>query len=427
MSFEPVAKAPAIDVLAKRFKAVRQQTEDICAPLQTEDYGAQPIVDVSPPKWHLAHTTWFFENFVLQPHLPGYQVFHPDFSYLFNSYYESVGERVLRHQRGNMTRPSVAEVYQYRQHVNEAMTRFFDSGPRLDAQLSYTLEIGLQHEQQHQELLVTDLKYILGHHPLRPIYKSINLPSNGQAVAPQWHEIAEGIYSIGNNGVGFCFDNEQGMHQTYLHAYRIMNRPITNSEYLEFMQDNGYTDHRWWLSDGWAWLHENQINAPHYWEQRNGQWHQYHLDGLKPIDPHAPVTHVSLYEAAAYAMWAGKRLPTEQEWEVAAKQLQTKPNDNNNFLEQGYLQPLPAHGTNGQWLGHVWEWTNSAYLPYPYYAKPKGALGEYNGKFMMNQMVLRGGSCATPQSHIRITYRNFFPPDKRWQFTGIRLAETVLK
>ncbi len=412
------------DTFAKRFKHIRAQTEAICAPLKVEDYVVQPIVDVSPPKWHLAHTTWFFENFILLPHLSGYKVFDADFSYMFNSYYESVGERVLRDHRGHMTRPSVDEVYEYRRYVDAAMLQFFDKNDELDAALKYTLEIGLQHEQQHQELLVTDIKYILGHHPLHPVYKVIELPETGTTLPPQWHEIAEGIYSIGYDGSGFCFDNEQGVHQVYLQQYRIMNRPITNAEYLRFMEDGGYTNHQWWFADAWAWLSETGIKAPHYWEQRNGQWYQYQLDGLKPIDPNAPVTHVSMYEAAAYAMWAGKRLPTEQEWEVAAKTLQPGGPSEGNFLEQSKFQSLPAQ-EGSQWYGDVWEWTNSAYLPYPYYQRPDGALGEYNGKFMISQMVLRGGSCATPQSHIRPTYRNFFQPDKRWQFTGFRLAEHV--
>lgn len=420
-----ISPAPTrIESISKRFTDIRTQTETICAPLKTEDYGVQPVVDVSPPKWHLAHTTWFFENFILVPHLPGYKVFHIDFSFLFNSYYETVGERVQRDHRGNMTRPSVEEVYNYRHYVNAAMLRFFNTVSDLSELLTYTLEIGLQHEQQHQELLVTDIKYILGHHPLHPVYKVIELPLVVDALPTQWHNIDEGTYKIGYEGNGFCFDNEQGVHQVYLNAYKIMNRPITNGEYLSFMNDGGYTDHRWWFSDAWGWLAENKIVAPHYWQKVDGEWHQYHLGGLKPIDLNAPVCHVSMYEAAAYAMWAGKRLPTEQEWEVAAKLLNPKGAEHGNFSEQGLLQPVPTQ-TDSQWFGDVWEWTNSAYLPYPYYQRPDGALGEYNGKFMINQMVLRGGSCATPQSHIRPTYRNFFQPDKRWQFTGFRLAEHI--
>ncbi len=413
-----------VKTFAKRFKDIRAQTEAICAPLKTEDYVVQPIVDVSPPKWHLAHTTWFFENFILVPHLADYEVFDPNFSYLFNSYYESVGDRTQRDHRGNMTRPSVEEVYDYRHYINAAMIRFFDTVTTLDDNLKYTLEIGLQHEQQHQELMVTDIKYILGHHPLHPAYKEIELDKDTKALPPQWHDITEGTYNIGYDGEVFCFDNEQGVHKVYLNAYRIMNRPITNGEYLNFINDGGYTDHRWWFSDAWGWLGDYHITAPHYWELVDGTWHQYQLGGLKPIDPNAPVCHVSMYEAAAYAMWAGKRLPTEQEWEVAAKQLNPKGAAHGNFLEQDKFQPLPTQA-DSQWFGDVWEWTNSAYLPYPYYQRPNGALGEYNGKFMINQMVLRGGSCATPQSHIRATYRNFFQADKRWQFTGFRLAEHI--
>lgn len=412
-----------VETLTKRYQDIRAQTEAICAPLKIEDCVVQPIVDVSPPKWHLAHTTWFFENFVLLPHLPGYKVFHADFSFLFNSYYETVGERVQRDHRGNMTRPSVEEVYEYRHYVDGAMSRFFEVVKEIDNQLAYTLEIGLQHEQQHQELLVTDIKYILGHHPLHPVYTSVELTNGVSALPPQWHHIPENTYTVGYGGDGFCFDNEQGVHKVHLQEYQIMNRPITNAEYLDFINDGGYNDHRWWFSDAWGWLGANNIKAPHYWLMKDGQWHQYHLGGLKPIDPNAPVCHVSMFEAAAYAMWAGKRLPTEQEWEVAANFLNPNGAERGNFLEHGKFQPTASQ--DGQWFGDVWEWTNSAYLPYPYYQRPDGALGEYNGKFMINQMVLRGGSCATPQSHIRSTYRNFFQPDKRWQFTGFRLAEHV--
>ncbi|CAN5340277.1 ergothioneine biosynthesis protein EgtB [soil metagenome] len=410
----------------QRFNTVRKQSEAICAPLQKEDYVVQPIVDVSPPKWHLAHVTWFWENFVLVPQLESYKLYHEDFAFLFNSYYESLGDRTPRDHRGNMTRPSVDEVYQYRHYVDKAMQRFFESSPAIDEELAYILEIGIQHEQQHQELLVTDIKYILGHHPLHPVYKEIELPSNGDNLPLKWLEVEEGIYDIGFDGEGFCFDNEQGRHKEYLHAYRIMNRPVTNAEYLEFMQVGGYTNHQYWFMDAWGWLHENNIIAPHYWKQIDGQWYQYQLGGgLKPIDLWAPVTHVSMYEAAAYAMWAGKRIPTEAEWETAARIFAPGGPTHGNFLEQDKFQPMPIHKTESQWYGDVWEWTNSAYLPYPNYQRPDGALGEYNGKFMINQMVLRGGSCATPQSHIRPTYRNFFQPDKRWQFTGIRLAEHI--
>lgn len=382
--------------MINRFNAIRQRTEYLCKPLEIEDYVPQSVVDVSPPKWHLAHTTWFFETFILKPNHPDYKEFHPKYNYLFNSYYESVGDRVLRDQRGHMSRPTVADVYAYRSHVNEAMNRMaqkrgFDG-------LEDTLALGLQHEQQHQELLITDLKYMLAHNPLFPAYDpNCDWETNFPAPSGAMVELAEGLYDIGATGDRFFFDNEQGRHKVYLEAARISADYITNAEYLEFIEDGGYTDFRHWLSEAWGMVQEQQWKAPLYWHQVDGDWHQYQLNGLVAIEPQAPVRHISYFEADAFAHWASKRLLTEFEREVIADRVQ------------------------GGWL---WEWTSSAYLPYPRFKAAEGAIGEYNGKFMVNQMVLRGGSVASPPGHVdRPTYRNFFHPHLRWQFNGIRLAE----
>ena len=420
----PVETAPP--TLTARFQAVRAQTEAICQPLQPEDTVVQPIVDVSPPKWHLAHTTWFFETFLLQPHQPGYQVFHPKYNYLFNSYYNSIGSRVLRNQRGTVTRPTLQEVYKYRAYVNEQMQQFLSqaSTEKL-TEIAPVFELGLQHEQQHQELLLTDIKYILSTNPLLPVYlpKSAKTLSS-EAIKPEMLPVKGGLHEIGYQGNGFCFDNELGEHQVYVADFKIMNRLVTNGEYLEFMQDGGYQDFRHWLGEGFEMATVEHWEAPLYWFQHEGQWQHFTLHGLEDIDLNAPVTHISFYEANAYASWAGKRLLTEFEWEIACKQFHPDP-EKGNFLESRNFGPTAAKNAEScaQLLGDLWEWTYSAYHPYPGFSKAPGALGEYNGKFMINQMVLRGGSCATPQSHIRPTYRNFFHPDKRWQFSGIRLAE----
>lgn len=407
---------------AERYASIRNQTVHICQPLEAEDYVVQPVVDVSPPKWHLAHTTWFFENFLLQQYASNYQPFNSRYNYLFNSYYESQGERVLRPNRGNMTRPTVAEVYDYRKYVDEAVLQLLEHYTP-DETASQILEIGLQHEQQHQELLLTDIKYILGHNPLYPVYREQAQPELQQVPDVQYLSVEEGLYEIGHEGAGFAFDNEQARHKIYLHGFKAANRLVTCGEYLEFMLDGGYEDFRHWYSDAWDWLKKNDVHAPLYWQQIDGQWMQYTLGGLKPIDWSTPVTHVSQYEAAAFAHWKSQRLLTEAEWEVFALQNSATIPEQANFVELGHHHPVPVKNDNLQLLGDCWEWTNSAYLPYPGYEQPKGALGEYNGKFMINQMVLRGGSCATPRSHIRHTYRNFFQPWHRWQFTGIRLAQ----
>lgn len=408
------------NTFADTYKQVRSMTEKICAPLQIEDYVVQPIIDVSPPKWHLAHTTWFFETFVLKPHLPNYTEFHPDFSFLFNSYYENVGKRVMRPNRGNMTRPTVAEVYAYRQYVDENMLLFFEK-TTLNKELEAICLLGFNHEQQHQELLLTDIKYILGGNPLFPALQSSSFETSTCDLTENYLAVAEGIYTVGYEGNDFHFDNEKGVHKVFLHAFRCQDRLITNKEYLEFILAGGYQDVNLWLAEAWDWVKVNGIVAPMYWHLIEGEWYHFTLHGLQKIDLYAPVTHVSFYEAEAYARWRGKRLLTEFEWEVACKMY--NPKAEGTFLESQSYAPKTRNGNYPQFLGDVWEWTNSSYLPYPYFTKAAGAIGEYNGKFMINQMVLRGGSCATPQSHVRNTYRNFFQTNLRWQFTGIRLAE----
>jgi ergothioneine biosynthesis protein EgtB len=381
--------------LLEHYHSVRKHTEHICSFLQTEDYAPQPVPFVSPPKWHLAHSTWFFEEFILKNYLDGYTVFNDDFSFLFNSYYNNVGTRVLRTQRGNITRPGITEIYEYRQYVDMHMEIVMQlkSG---DTQFQDTLNLGLNHEQQHQELLITDIKYILGHNPLFPAYSEDIDWEQQQEEETGFITIPEGIYNIGHAGEGFSFDNEHGVHKVYLDAFDIAATLVTNADYIEFINAGGYSNFNCWLDEGWSWVTQNNINAPLYWYSVNGEWHNYTLSGFKKVDPDALLTHVSFYEAAAYAEWKKMRLPTEFEWEAAASKL--------------------------NW-GLRWEWTHSAYLPYPRFRKPDGAIGEYNGKFMINQMVLRGASCATPAGHSRNTYRNFFHPDERWQFTGLRLVK----
>jgi ergothioneine biosynthesis protein EgtB len=421
MTYNPPTFA-SIDLLPD-YQQIRKQTEHICAPLQTEDYTVQPITDVSPPKWHLGHTTWFFENFVLIPQLDQYQPFNLDLNYFFNSYYESQGPRILRSNRGNMTRPSVEEVMAYRAYVDRHMQNFLEGQQKLSDDLHHLITVGLQHEQQHQELLITDIKYILGDNPLHPAYREhdAELP---KAPAAHFLTFAEGLYEIGYQGTDFCWDNEQNLHKVYLNNFAMQSRLVTNGEYLEFMQAGGYDQHEYWLMEGFEWAKSLGSKSPQYWYEQDGQWYYYTMQGLRPLDLDAPVTHVSYYEADAYAQWKGLRLPTEFEWEVACQSLYQEIPQDGNFQESGLFMPTPAQSeADYQFLGQVWEWTASAYLPYPGYPRFKGALGEYNGKFMVNQMVLRGGSCATPVSHIRSTYRNFFHPDKRWQFTGIRLAK----
>jgi len=410
--------------LLQTFQSVRQQSLDLVAPLETEDFVVQPITDVSPPKWHLGHVSWFFENFVLIEYLKDYQPFDLQLNYFFNSYYESQGPRILRSNRGNITRPGVAKIFAYRQHVDQHMATLLNQYELLPTDLHHLITVGLQHEQQHQELLVTDIKYILGTNPTYPVFQASTKAKNAENSRPvNWLSIPEGLYEIGYTGKDFCWDNELGVHQVFLADYKIQDRLVSNREYLEFMEAGGYEQHEHWLMEGFEWVKSLESKSPQYWHQQDGQWFQFTMHGLQAIDLDAPVTHVSYYEADAYAQWKGLRLPTEFEWETACKQYQAIIPEKGNFLESAQLHPAAASDpADFQFWGHAWEWTASAYLPYPAYPRFKGALGEYNGKFMINQMVLRGGSCATPQSHIRNTYRNFFHADKRWQFTGIRLA-----
>jgi ergothioneine biosynthesis protein EgtB len=399
--------------LLDRYVAVRRQTEALAAPLSAEDQMIQSMPETSPVKWHLAHTTWFYETFILAPHAKSYQRKHPEFEYLFNSYYKQLQGHPLRSRRGLMSRPDLQEVMAYRAQVDSAMRAFL---PSASAELLELVELGINHEQQHQELILTDIKHALWSSPLQPAYKQARAE---QASAPAlgWKSWDEGIYEVGHAGPGFTFDNEAPRHKVYLQSFELGLRCVTNREYLEFMNDGGYEHAELWLSDGWDQVTANSWNAPLYWEQREGEWWNYTASGWCRVEPDEPVCHVSYYEADAYAQWAGARLPTEPEWEVAAAPEAVR----GNFLESGRFHPGASDGS--QIFGDVWEWTSSAYSAYPGYRRAKGALGEYNGKFMVNQLVLRGGSCATPQSHIRASYRNFFPALSRWQFSGIRLAK----
>ena len=412
-----------ITTLVNKYLEVRALTKEVCSPLQPEDFVVQPVVEVSPPKWHLAHTTWFFENFVLKPNIEDYKVFDKDYHFLFNSYYETEGERWIRSERGALSRPWVKEIMAYRDYVDEHMKQFLTCDNEIEDDVIDVLNIGLHHEQQHQELLVYDLKYILGINPLFPAYRSFQQEVSKPNLKEHFLEVKEGLYAIGYNGIDFHFDNEKGVHQVFLHEYRIQDRLITNGEFMEFIEAGGYQDFNHWLMEGFEWVKKENIRAPFYWMKKDGEWKHYTLAGLEDINPDEPVSHVSFYEADAYAKWRGKRLPTEFEWEVACKTHQPEIPEEANFIDKRNFRPMPKQGDNYQFFGDVWEWTNSAYLAYPYYEKPEGALGEYNGKFMINTMVLRGGSYATSRNHIRPTYRNFFHPHLRWHFTGIRLAE----
>jgi ergothioneine biosynthesis protein EgtB len=401
-------------------------TEQLCAPLTIEDHVVQPEEFVSPPKWHLGHTSWFFETFILKNYGKNYKPFNEVYPYVFNSYYESIGDRVLRKRRGTLSRPSVEEVYKYRKHVNDLMPEIIASVTENELQkFSFLLELGLQHEQQHQELLVTDIKYIFFCSPFKPAYQKLTQSANAAPIKSEYIKIAGGMHEIGYRGKDFCFDNEIPAHKVYVDDFTIRNTPITNGEYLAFMEDGGYKRFDLWLADGWDIVQRLGWQSPLYWEKMNGAWNEFTLAGMQKVDPNLPVCHISFYEADAFAKWSNERLLTEQEWEIAAQQLTKEPYDG-NFLESRSYHPIVGKGNGVQHLlGNAWEWTSSAYLPYPGYKPYDGALGEYNGKFMMNQMVLRGGSCATPQNHIRASYRNFFQPETRWQFSGIRLSNAV--
>ncbi|MGB5436914.1 MAG: ergothioneine biosynthesis protein EgtB [Maribacter sp.] len=380
--------------ISEKYKYVRQQTVAICSHLQIEDYSIQIVKYASPAKWHLAHTTWFFETFILLPNVKNYKVFHADFNFLFNSYYNNAGDRILQANRGNMSRPSTNEIYAYRNYVDEKMQDFLKIAR--DKKILDLVVLGLNHEQQHQELLVTDVKYMLGNNPLFPVFHNDYNLVNDANSRNEIVKISEGVFEIGYQGNGFCYDNELGVHKVYVSNFEINKHLVTNDEYFEFMETGGYSDFNLWLDDGWSWVNDNQINGPMYWHKIKGEWFYYTLSGLQKVDKNAILCHINYYEANAFAEWKGMRLPTEFEWEVASKQL--------------------------DW-GKRWEWTNSAYLAYPNFKKENGAVGEYNGKFMSNRMVLRGASVATPKNHSRNTYRNFFTPSERWQFTGIRLAK----
>jgi ergothioneine biosynthesis protein EgtB len=406
--------------LAARYRQLRAQTERLCAPLAVDDYQVQSALETSPPKWHLAHVSWFFETFLLKRFVPDYRPFHPRFEYLFNSYYETVGSFHPRAQRGLLSRPTVEDVYRYRAHVDEAMLAMAQTiSDGLWEEVALRIELGLHHEQQHQELLLMDIKHNFALNPLQPSYrKRADAPASPLAPV-RWIERPGGIAEIGHAGDGFAFDNETPRHAVLLRDHALASRPVTNAEYLEFVACGGYADARHWLSDGWAAVREKRWHAPLYWEQRDGLWGHMTLAGFRALNPSEPVCHVSFYEAEAYARWAGKRLPLEEELEsvLALHAI------DGNFVESDLLHPRAAVDTDdGQWYGDVWEWTRSAYGPYPGFKPLSGSLGEYNGKFMANQMVLRGGCCATPRSHMRASYRNFFYPHDRWAFSGIRLA-----
>ena len=383
-----------MSALLQLFHETRAATVALCEPLEIEDYVPQPVDFASPPKWHLSHSTWFFEEMILKKFVEDYQVFNLHFGFLFNSYYQTLGERAIRTERGTITRPTVKEVYDYRKYVDDHISALLQSP--VNPTLEELIVLGINHEQQHQELLITDLKHTLSYNPIYPVYKeNFNLTAQ-QNSEKGWLKIDEGIYSIGFEGEGFHFDNEKGRHQVFLHEFEISKSLVTNAEFIEFMEAGGYENFKFWLDEGWNWVTENQVKSPLYWTKIDDKWHSFTLEGLKPIEPEDILTHISFYEAQAFATWKGCRLPTEFEWEVAADQL--------------------------DW-GKRWEWTYSAYLPYPKFKIAEGAVGEYNGKFMVGQMVLRGSSTATPEGHSRKTYRNFFQPKYRWQITGIRLAK----
>jgi ergothioneine biosynthesis protein EgtB len=427
-----LATAPdARERLVRRFMRVRGRTVGLVAPLTPEDQMIQSMPDVSPSKWHLAHTTWFFEVFVLSRYAPGYTAFDERYGYLFNSYYNKLGNRHPRPQRGMLSRPSWDEVQRYRDHVNAACLRLIRQIPDNKlTELTNVIILGLNHEQQHQELIVTDIKHVLWSNPLMPAYHTLQNQPIPTTAPQKWFEHQGGLVQIGADptdpasATPFCFDSETPRHDTYVRPFRLAGRPVTCGEYLEFMKAGGYDRPQFWLSDGWNEVEAQGWRAPLYWHRQHGEWMIYTLAGVRPVIDSEPVCHVSFYEAAAYAAWAGKRLPTEAEWELFGR---TQMADG-NLQECGTLHPVASHCAGlGPWqmYGDVWEWTASPFTPYPGYRAPPGAIGEYNGKFMCNQMVLRGGSCATPGDHIRATYRNFFPPNARWQFSGIRLAEDL--
>jgi ergothioneine biosynthesis protein EgtB len=420
------AELPQPCALSGRLFETRRRSLELTRGLSAEDMAVQAMDDASPTKWHLAHTTWFFETFVLAGHLDGYELFDETFNYCFNSYYESQGPRQPRPKRGLLTRPSAGRILAYRAHVDDALGKLIWNGLTPGSGLELLIETGINHEQQHQELMLTDILALFAANPLRPAYRPRRSHPNGGAPAPlRWDDYAGGILPAGHAGRDFAWDNERPRHMQLIQPFRLANRLVTNLEWLGFIEDGGYQTFDLWLADGWEIINRNGWRAPLYWEERDGEWFCMTLEGLQPVDPAAPVTHVSYYEADAFARWAGGRLPTEFEWEVAAVGVEPA----GSTPGSGALRPLPAisrpDGLPCQMFGEVWQWTQSAYLPYPGYRAPGGALGEYNAKFMVSQQVLRGASCVTPDGHSRATYRNFFYPHQRWQFTGLRLASDI--
>ncbi len=413
---------PPGSTLASRYRTVRPFTEYLCEPLELEDYGVQSMPEASPAKWHLAHTTWFFETFVLTRLQPKYRPFHPQYEMLFNSYYNSVGTPFPRPHRGLLSRPTVKEVYRYRRHVDDEVMALLAGDRGATAEALAVIELGLQHEQQHQELLLTDLKHLFWCNPLRPVYRAAPGAVALAAAPLGWACFAGGMYEIGHDGNGFGFDNEMPRHRVYLAPFALATRLVTNGEFLAFIEDHGYQRPELWLSDGWDAVRAHDWHAPLYWERQAGGWRIFTLAGMRPLVDAEPVCHVSHYEADAFARWAGARLPRESEWEIAAGTVPLA----GHFADSGRFHPTAvtaaSSGAPVQLFGDVWQWTESAYAAYPGYRTPAGAFGEYNAKFMSNQLVLRGGSCASPRSHLRPTYRNFFPPTARWQFMGLRLA-----
>ncbi len=420
----PSVREVDVDVLREQYLAVRALSLDLVVPLSDGDATVQSMPDASPAKWHLAHTTWFFETFILRDHVPGHRPYDEGWAYLFNSYYEAEGARHARPQRGLITRPGLREVIDYRRRVDEAMLAAM---PLIEERCPDLLALGLNHEQQHQELLLTDIKHLFFQNPLGPAVWPDEPSTHDNPHGPEltWHEGPAGLAEIGYSGDSFSFDCEQPSHQHFLSPYALASRPVTNSEWFDFISDHGYATATLWLSDGWAWVQRENITTPLYWRRHDRGWEQFALSGWRPIDPAAPVTHISLYEADAFATWAGKRLPTEQEWEAVARD--HDPMGGIQLDRAGPVQPrsVPRNEGLSSLFGNIWEWTGSAYRPYPGFRTAPGAVGEYNGKFMSGQFVLKGGSCATPRGHVRASYRNFFYPHQRWQFTGLRLAKDL--
>ncbi len=412
--------------LAARYAAVRETTKRLIEPLTSEDCALQSMPDTSPAKWHLAHTSWFFETFILERFVTNYRLFHPAYRVLFNSYYNMVGNKHPRPERGLISRPDITDVLDYRNHVDAQIAMLFEKLPTEQNEFTGLVELGVNHEEQHQELILTDIKHLFWKNPLRPAYRSQWPLTAVRARKTRRLAFHGGTFQVGDRGVHFAFDNERPRHSVILHDFEIASHPVTHGEFLMFIEDGGYKRPELWLSMGWDILQQQGWCAPQYWERDNGNWYTFTLHGMEKIDLHTPICHISFFEADAYARWAGARLPTETEWEIVASQIPIE----GNFLESGAFHPLalrydPPNPGLAQLFGDVWEWTQSSYSPYPEFRLANGAIGEYNGKFMCNQYVLRGGSCATPKAHIRATYRNFFPPEARWQFSGLRLAWDV--